>query len=366
MRIVIKVGTGVLTLADGKLDYNFIQDLTYQIAKLQESHQVLLVSSGAVGAGRAVLSADGGTGFVNKKSMLASAGQSRLMQIYTDFFWHHKIIIAQALLKRADFENREVCLGIRGTFTNLLKEKILPIINENDVINIGNPSFGDNDHLAALTSVIMEADRMIILTDVDGLYTADPRQDANAKLIKKVVDVDEDVYKLCKPGTLTKHGLGGMLSKVKAANLAVSHGVKVVITRGKNSNSVLSSVDMDVDVDNLEQLKATMFIPKTGKRPKLLKSWMKNLAKRQGTLKIDYGATQALKLNRSLLAVGVNSVSGSFKVGDVLLIENESDPLAVGVGRAEISSQDMLKVLSRDMEGKKGQVFIHRRNLFLY
>ncbi len=232
-RIVIKLGTNLLTGGSSRLDHKKMEDLVRQVADLhRKGHEIILVSSGAVAAGREKL------GIANKmkdipfKQVMASVGQNRLMHIYDELFSAYSINVAQALLTRSDLGDRSLYLNARNTLLALIDLKVICIINENDVVctdELGELKFGDNDNLSAMVSNLVDADLLILLSDVKGLYSADPQQDSGAKLIPVVEKIDDKIEEMA-GGAGSSRGTGGMVTKIEAAKLATASGVPVIIT----------------------------------------------------------------------------------------------------------------------------------------
>jgi glutamate 5-kinase len=241
--LLLKVGTNLLTKPDLKLNYKAISSIIRQIAILHKKYAILFVSSGAVGAGRELLNPKIADPVV-KKQVLASVGQGRLLQIYTELFQKRNIITAQALLTKKDFQNKESYYSTKEILTQLLRQNIIPIINENDVTSSVENTFGDNDQLAALTAALMEASMVIILTDTLGLYQQDPKKNEQAELIKRVENIDEKILSFAKH-SLSKGGTGGMYSKVKSAQITTSHGIPTILCSGKEQDALLKAVSQE-------------------------------------------------------------------------------------------------------------------------
>ena len=218
--------------ADGELDLAQIESLVDQISELKKQQKhVVLVTSGAMGAGLQLNKFESIKDKLIRRQMLAAIGQSRLIELYTKYFKKHGITVAQALLSRSDFSNREKYLNIKHVLTNLLDSNIVPIINENDVVSTEELSFGDNDILGAYTSALIKADKYVVLTTVDGLCDKDPSE-KDAKLIEKVERVDDRILALCSKSK-SSLGMGGMQSKIEAAKIATELGIETIIANGK-------------------------------------------------------------------------------------------------------------------------------------
>jgi glutamate 5-kinase len=338
--------------------------LVRQIAYLsQEGHEPLLVSSGAIFTGRELLGVDRPSQRkdIPHKQMLAAVGQGHLLALYQQIFEMYNLIVAQALLTRADLANRTRYLNARNTLLLLLQRKIIPIINENDVVAVDEIKFGDNDKLSALVANLVDADLLVILTDQLGLFTADPRHDAKAELIRQVATIDDSVRTIAS-GSSNSVGTGGMTTKIEAAELATRSGTEVVIAPGNEPDSILRVV-------RGEPL-GTRF-PSQVSHVESRKRWILAEAA-QGAVKIDDGAVEALtKGGKSLLVVGVTEVEGNFERGATIRVLNHLHQ-EIGRGIANYSAESL-----RAIHGKQSQQIaeflgydygptaIHRDNLVL-
>ena len=310
--VVVKVGTNVLANAEGVLDRNRIASLAAQIHTVRaKGWQVILVSSGAIGAGVGKLNLGKRPTDLPHLQACAAIGQTALMQIYQECFAPHDILPAQILLTAGDFDNRARYLNVRNTILTLFEYQSLPIINENDTVAVAEIKFGDNDQLAAMVANLMQAKLLILLTNVDGLYSADPGTDATATLLETVSEIDRSVTDLA--GVTKSHlGTGGMRSKLKAARLATSAGGAVIMANG-STDGVLEAVFRGETV-------GTLFLPQSDGVP-AWKRWIGRTARPKGFLFIDAGAQHAVvQLGKSLLPVGVREVVGEFGKGDLVSI----------------------------------------------
>ncbi len=352
--VVVKVGTHILGRSNGRLNYNRISDLVGQIIELRKTHRVVLVSSGAIMAGKEFCEFTEEKDSLKKRQMLASIGQGRLFQVYSDFFREYGVITAQALITFEDFRRKESYDNIKNALDGILNNDIMPIINENDVVSFRESTFGDNDQLASLTASMLSADLMILLSDIVGFYTADPKKDPDAKLIKTVEQISLDLLALCED-SLSDGGTGGMLSKLKAADLASQHGIPTIVCSGKEKNSIIKAVK--------GKTTGTYFKPSREKtRLSIRGKWMMTAANIKGTITIDAGAEAALKDKKSLLAVGVNSIKGDFVKRDVVLIEN-SEKSRIGAGLVNYSAGEIRKFI-KAKEKPKGVIVIHKNHLY--
>ncbi|MDH5560947.1 MAG: glutamate 5-kinase [Deltaproteobacteria bacterium] len=352
-RILIKIGTKVLTRENQRLNYNRITDLIDQIIQLKKDYQVILVSSGAAGAGKEFFQFDDEKDPLIKKQMLASVGQGRLFQVYSDFFREQSVFTAQALISRSDFHSETAFENIKITLEGLLRHGIIPIINENDVTSFQESSFGDNDQLAALTATMMHVDLLVIISDIQGFFTANPKKDPQAKLIEKVESISEELLALCED-SMSSDGTGGMYSKLKAAEFAAKNGISTIVASGKEENCLLKAA-------RGEKI-GTLFPGALKKNRRSKENWMIAGANIKGTLTIDEGAQKALDNNKSLLAVGVLSVSGSFHQKDVVLIQNQ-DQIRVGVGLTNFHSHEIDQMIKDDKK-PHGIIVIHKNHLY--
>ena len=364
-RIVIKLGTNLVTGGRDSLNYEAMAELVGQVAQLnQQGLEVILVSSGAVAAGKRRLGIQKKLRDIPFKQVLASVGQAYLMQSYDQLFSRQGIITAQALLTKADFLNRSGYLNARNTLLALLKLKVVPIINENDVVAVDELegiSFGDNDNLSAMVANLVDADLLIILSDVAGLYTADPKRDANAKLIPRVEKIDAFIESLAK-GSSEGEGVGGMSTKIEAAKLATASGTAVVLADGREPNVILRLI-------NGEAL-GTFFPPTTSKLESR-KRWMLGLPAK-GKIFIDSGAKTALqKQNKSLLPAGITRIEGEFERGDIVtIVDSQGDKIACGISNYKSADVELIKGCRSDQILKLlgyeyGAEVVHRDNLVI-
>jgi len=364
MRIVIKVGTNVLRAGTERIYRPRLIDIARQVACLhQEKHEPILVSSGAIFAGRELLGVPSSAQKkdIPYKQMLAAVGQGRLMALYQQIFEMYDLTVAQALLTRADLANRTRYLNARNTLQRLLRHRAIPIINENDVVAVDEIKFGDNDNLSGLVANLLDADLLIILTDQPGLFTADPRYNPDATLIKEVPEID-DAIRAMASGSSGDIGTGGMVTKVEAAELATRSGSEVVIAPGNEPDAILRVVSGET--------LGTRF-PTQFSRVESRKRWILAEAA-QGAIKIDAGATRALVKNgKSLLVVGVTGVFDSFRRGATIRIL-DSQEQEIGRGIANYKSDD-LRLIGGKQSHQIGDILgyyygptaVHRDNLVI-
>ena len=326
----MKVGTSTLTAGGRSLSKKRMLALAGQIvALLDAGMKVALVSSGAIAAGREVLGFSRAEKTVAAKQMLSAVGQVRLMQLWAELFALYERPVAQVLLTRAELARRAGYLNARDTLTALLARGIVPVINENDALATEEIRVGDNDSLSALVANLLGADTLILLTDIEGLFDADPRTHPEARLISEVKTLDDSIFALA-GGSGSEMGTGGMRTKLWAARLAGQSGTTTIIAPGEREG-VLVSLARGESV-------GTKIWPSVGRRESRAR-WLLAEAP-QGTLTVDSGAAARLKTGRaSLLPVGLTRIEGEFLRGDVVrVIGPDSMPLAVGVAAYDSGS----------------------------
>ncbi len=363
-RMVAKFGTSLLTGGSDHLDQDIMSSLGAQVAQLhKQGLELLVVSSGAIASGRYKLGLTGKLKGIPNKQVLASVGQNRLMYVYEQLFSRHDITVAQALLTKADLSDRAGYLNARNTLLALLELRVLCIVNENDVVavdEIQEAKFGDNDNLSAMVANLVDADLLLILGGIAGLYTADPHCEPDARLISQVERIDSEIERLA-ASTTSGPGVGGMITKIAAARLATASGVTVVIADGREPDIILRLAAGEAI--------GTRFLPTTSKLESRQR-WMLSGLSTKGGLVVDTGAALALrKQNRSLLAAGIRQVKGSFQRGDIV---NIYDPQGsrLGCGLTNYSARD-IKVI-KGVHSKQivtllgydyGAEVVHRNNL---
>ncbi len=366
-RVVVKVGTSTLTAGSGRLSPPLMVDLVRQILALRAcGADVVLVSSGAQQAGRERLGNPKGHKTIPFKQMLAAVGQGRIMHLWEQYFELYDLIVAQVLLTREDIEDRHRYLNIRDTFENLLQRGIVPIVNENDAVATDEIKVGENDTLAAMVSNVIEADLLILLTDTDGLYTADPSVDPDAQLIERVEQIDAAIYGLAQ-GSRSGLGTGGMYTKIVAADMAVHGGISVAIANGSRPD-VLQGVWQG-------SIPATWFpariTPSEGR-----KRWLLAQSVSAGAVVVDEGAALALSRGgKSLLPVGIVEARGEFSRGAVVSILRRAERDAareMARGLANYAARDLAKLMGQQSSDiaeilgyDYGPEFIHRNKMVL-
>ncbi|ESP95148.1 MULTISPECIES: glutamate 5-kinase [Pseudoalteromonas] len=360
--VVVKLGTSVLTAGGTLLNKPRLVELASQCVELRSAGwQVVLVSSGAVAAGRAALNKEIGSS-IAEKQMLAAIGQGQLIHLWQSLFSIYDISVAQLLLTRADVENRARYLNARDTLNQLLSHDVVPIINENDAVATSEIKVGDNDNLSAMVAILANADRLLLLTDQAGLFTADPRQNPDARLIETVDEIDEDIIAIA-GGSGTTLGTGGMATKLQAAQIAQRAGIETVIAKGSESNVIV----------NIQsgQAKSTKFIrfdaPLDGR-----KKWLLSGPRCSGALICDDGAVDAVcTQGASLLAKGITDVSGQFSRGDLIELKSLQGRV-IAKGLVAFDHQELQQIkglhsaqISKALGYQTANVVIHRDDLVL-
>jgi glutamate 5-kinase len=361
-RIVVKLGTSVLTDGTRRLSRRRMLEIVRQAAQLHDSgHQVVIVSSGAIAAGRELLNYPELDRSVPARQMLSAVGQGRLIQIYTELFGLFDITVGQILLTRGDLSNRTGYLNARDTLATLLDHRIVPVINENDTIATEEIKVGDNDNLSALVANLVDADLLILLTDQQGFYTADPRTNPDAKLISLVERIDERVWARA-GGTATGLGTGGMITKLQAAQLAGHSGTVTVIASGALPDAL-------PNIAAGQRIGTTFLAPTTHLESR--KRWLLS-EKPQGVISVDGGAAKKLRgSGASLLPVGITGLTGDFERGaPVRLLSPDGNIIAAGiVNYASNEVQQIIGVKSAQIAAILGYTYgeevIHRDNLAL-
>jgi glutamate 5-kinase len=361
-RLIVKVGTSVLTGGTPRLKRQRMLHIVQQTAHLhQQGHEVILVSSGAVAAGRERLNFPDFGPSLPAKQMLSAVGQSRLMHQYSELYDIFDIVVGQVLLTRDDLGNRTRFLNARDTLLTLLDKRIVPIINENDTTATHEIRVGDNDNLSALVATLVEADMLIILTDQPGLFTADPRQDKDAQLIERVERIDSTTWALA-GDSVSGLGTGGMVTKLQAAQLASRGGVTTVIAGGMEPD-VLQRVVSGESI-------GTRF-DAVGTHMESRKRWLL-VEKPRGRVRVDAGAARKLITGgASLLPVGVTTIEGEFSRGMTIgVVAPDGREIAHGV--TSYDSDDLHKIngLKSDripeiLGYSYGDAVIHRNNMVI-
>jgi glutamate 5-kinase len=312
-RVVVKIGSALLVdRATGRLDGPWFEDLVSDLARLhRRGQEVLVVSSGAIALGRKYLGLRSGTLRLEQSQAAAAAGQVRLAHAWQEALGRHEIPVAQVLLTLGDTEQRRRYLNARGTLETLLGLGAVPVINENDTVATEEIRYGDNDRLAARVAQMVSADCLLLLSDTDGLYTADPARDPDAKLVPEVRAVSPQIESMA-GGVATEFGSGGMITKLAAGGIALAAGCHMAIASGRVRHP-LRALE--------EGARCTWFIASQSPA-RVRKQWIAGTLQPRGELVVDDGAAEALAAGKSLLPAGVLSVSGEFDRGDAVLIRD--------------------------------------------
>ncbi|MBN1764473.1 MAG: glutamate 5-kinase [Sedimentisphaerales bacterium] len=351
-RIVIKVGTNVLS-KNGRVDTVFLSVIARQIAALvRQQRQVILVTSGAIGMGVGSLGIQKKITEVKMRQACAAVGQGILMHEYQKAFGRYRQKVAQVLITNDIMSTRKYYVNLKNAVETLLAMGVVPIINENDSVSVAeiDLAFGDNDRLSALVAAKIDAELLIILTDVKGLYSADPRRDRQARLVPVVYEITDDIEQSAGQAG-SRLAVGGMATKIAAVRIAANGGCKAILAHGRDKDVILRIME--------GREIGTLFMPR--RRLSSRKQWILNSLPR-GVIEVDDGAACAIRDNRSLLPVGVTSVKGHFGTGDVVEISG------IAKGISKISAEE-LRTLIRDKQTektKKRKAIIHVNDLVLY
>lgn len=364
--IVVKIGSSTLTDADGAPDARFISELCEQVAQLRrEGHPVVIVTSGAAAAGRERLGIKGRPSDIPTLQACAAAGQAALTEVYASELLRRGFPCGQVLLTRKDVVDREGYLNARNTLMRLLDLGAVPVVNENDTVSVAEFAFGDNDMLGAIVSALVGASLYVILSDVDGLYTADPTTHADARLVPHVSAIDRAVARMA-TGSNSSVGTGGMASKIRAARAMLAAGVPMVICEGRRPNVV-------VEVANGAEVGTRFESDSAVAHGSGRKLWIGLAEVPQGVVVVDEGASHAIQRDgASLLPVGVRSTSGSYAEGDVVSI-HDLDGIEIARGVTRYDSDDMVRVrglkldvIGRFLPQKAGQPAVHRDEMLVF
>ncbi|HEY5641231.1 glutamate 5-kinase [Gammaproteobacteria bacterium] len=361
-RLVIKVGSSLLIGDDGHVHRGWLEGLADDIGMLcEQQHELLIVSSGAIAIGSTILGINKRRARLEDLQAAAAAGQVQLMHAYQEALARHGITAAQILLTPEDTENRRRFLNARGTLARLIAQSVIPIVNENDTVATEEIRYGDNDRLAARVAQLVMADALILLSDVDGLYTADPGKDASAEHIPEVRTITDAILQMAGE-TRTDIGSGGMATKVQAARIATHAGCSTVIASG----------GIDRPLSALAAGGRRTVFRAEGTPAAARKQWLAGVLEVRGELRLDEGAAGALAAGKSLLPVGVVEVIGNFRRGDVVSLVDAAGQ-ELGRGLAEYSSDDAGRLTGchsekiEELLGYRGRsVMVHRDELVLF
>ena len=333
-RVIVKIGSSLLVAERGEIRGAWLAALADDVARCRaRGQEVILVSSGAIAVGRRHLGLASRRLRLEEKQAAAATGQIRLAHAYQEALAGHGITVAQILLTLEDTEERRRHLNARATFAQLLTLGAVPVVNENDTIATAEIRFGDNDRLAARVAQMTSADMLVLLSDIDGLYTADPRKDASARHIPLVREIGPEIEAMAgeaAPG----YSSGGMVTKLAAARIAMGAGCHMLIAKGKGADPPLAAIEADA--------RATLFL-RRGEPRSARKAWIAGVVNPSGILTVDDGAADALRRGTSLLPAGVVTVEGTFERGDAVIIRTRSGSEA-GRGLSAYSSADIRRI----------------------
>ena len=362
-RLVVKIGSALLAAESGEIHRAWLAALADDVARCRSRGQeVILVSSGAIAVGRRHLGLAGKRLRLEEKQAAAATGQIRLAHAYQEALARHGITVAQILLTLDDTEERRRHLNARATFAQLLALGAVPVVNENDTVATAEIRFGDNDRLAARVAQMTSADMLVLLSDIDGLYAADPRKDPKARHIAAVREIGTEIEAMASeapPG----YSSGGMVTKLAAARIAMSAGCRMLIARGRSggpASGPLAAIETGA--------RATLFLPR-GEPRSARKAWIAGAVNPSGTVIVDEGAARALRRGTSLLPAGVVGVEGTFERGDAVIIRTRSGTEAAR-GLSAYSSADISRIAGHksgeiaDILGYRGRdEIVHRDDL---
>lgn len=350
-RIVIKVGTSTITYANGKRNFSQIDRLAREISDLQnQGKEMILVTSGAVAVGVDRMGLPGKPKTIPGKQAAAAVGQGVLMHTYEKFFADYGQIVAQVLITKTEAIDRHRYTNTRNTFMELMRQRVIPIVNENDVVALDELKIGDNDNMSALVAGIVDADLVIILSDVDGLYTANPQTHPDAVIVPEVAEITPEI-EASAGGVGSARGTGGMATKIQAAKAATSSGIHLVIASGTEKNAITRVLQG-------EEL-GTLFVSREN-RLQFRKRWLAFGAKIAGSIVVDDGCAKAIRKagGCSILPAGVFAVQGEFLPGStVSVIDKDAHELARGLVHY---SSDELELIKGCNSGEIANILGHK------
>jgi glutamate 5-kinase len=336
-RIVVKIGSALLVDNEtGMVHRQWLSHIAEEIAQLwRQGKQIILVSSGAVALGKRHLEFGHSTFCLEKQQAAAAVGQIRLAHAYQEVMEKHGIAVAQMLLTFEDSENRQRYLNAHNTLETLLRLQVIPIINENDTVATSEIRYGDNDRLSARVAQMAVADVLVLLSDIDGLYTADPRQNSTATWIPEVQELTADIEAMGQ-GSGSHYGTGGMKTKLAAARMVMESGCSMVICKGQTA-APLGQLETGA--------RCTWFLPRISPR-NARKNWLAQHLQPYGSIVIDDGAANALRQGKSLLSVGVTAVTGEFRKGDAVRILSQLNQ-EIGRGLSNYHAHEARLIMGR-------------------
>lgn len=361
-RIVVKVGTSTLLYPNGKINLYRIEHLARELSDLaSQGREVILVTSGAIGAGMVRMGLSERPDSMQEKQALASVGQVLLMHLYDKFFTEYGQVAGQVLLTKENFANHNQYINARNTLMAMLKKGIIPVINENDAVTVAEVKIGDNDTLSATVAAIVDADVLIILSDIDGVYDANPQTHPEARLLSEIREITSGVEAMA-GGAGSAVGTGGMATKIEAAKIATAAGVTMFIASG-GANGMLSRIIAGEDV-------GTVFPPKDA-HLRARKGWLAFGKRISGILVVDDGCVKALKRGSSLLAAGILATEGEYSAGSTVRVLT-ADYQEIARGTVAYDAAAVAKIKGRKtsdftdiLDGEIHDEVIHRDNMVL-
>lgn len=361
-RIVVKVGTSTLLYPNGKINLYRIEHLARELSDLaSQGREVILVTSGAIGAGMVRMGLSERPDSMQEKQALASVGQVLLMHLYDKFFTEYGQVAGQVLLTKENFANHNQYINARNTLMAMLKNGIIPVINENDAVTVAEVKIGDNDTLSATVAAIVDADVLIILSDIDGVYDANPQTHPEARLLSEIKEITSAVEAMA-GGAGSSVGTGGMATKIEAAKIATAAGVTMFIASG-GENGMLSRIIAGEDV-------GTVFPPKDA-HLRARKGWLAFGKRISGILVVDDGCVKALKRGSSLLAAGILATEGEYSAGSTVRVLT-ADYQEIARGTIAYDASAVAKIKGRKtsdftdiLAGEIHDEVIHRDNMVL-
>ena len=361
-RIVVKVGTSTLLYPNGKINLYRIEHLARELSDLaSQGREVILVTSGAIGAGMVRMGLSERPDSMQEKQALASVGQVLLMHLYDKFFTEYGQVAGQVLLTKENFANHNQYINARNTLMAMLKNGIIPVINENDAVTVAEVKIGDNDTLSATVAAIVDADVLIILSDIDGVYDANPQTHPEARLLSEIREITSGVEAMA-GGAGSAVGTGGMATKIEAAKIATAAGVTMFIASG-GENGMLSRIIAGEDV-------GTVFPPKDA-HLRARKGWLAFGKRISGILVVDEGCVKALKRGSSLLAAGILATEGEYSAGSTVRVLT-ADYQEIARGTIAYDASAVAKIKGRKtsdftdiLDGEIHDEVIHRDNMVL-
>lgn len=348
--VVIKIGTNLLADKTRGLDTDRVDSIAVSVASIRAAGiNVAVVSSGAIGAGVAAIGLRSRPRTIPEKQATAAIGQPLLMEAYEKAFRKHGLPIAQLLLTKDDFSERARYVNARNTLAALFEKGAVPIVNENDTVAVEEIKLGDNDNLSAMVATLIQAAMLIILSDVDGLYTSDPARNSGAELVRVVERITPQIERYARK-TGSELSTGGMATKIQAAKRCVASGIAVVITNGANPDAV-----RDILAGNI---RGTVFLPED-RRLSMRKRWIGFVSHTKGNLVVDEGAVNALtKKHKSLLPSGITEVRGDFRKRDIVsIVDSEGRQIAKGI--TAYSSAELNRIMGKKSSEVEG--LLHRK-----